>query len=112
MRHAAAFLAEANTFNWVLACNHVGVAPLSLDVYATWEKARFGSLLEGLPPRRHVNQWVQRFRAKCRASVWFNPDPERYWNHPTVRAIGDTFPMFPLTIEGLRDGVKKLRAPL
>ena len=52
VRHAAAFLAEANTFNWVLACNHVGVAPLSLDVYATWEKARFGSLLEGLPPRR------------------------------------------------------------
>ena len=33
VRHAKSFLAEANTFRWVLACNHVGVAPLSLDVY-------------------------------------------------------------------------------
>lgn len=67
----------------------------------------------GWPHEGHMAglEWLQRFRARCRASVWFNPDPERYWNHPTVRAIGDTFPMFPLTLDGLRDGVKKLRAP-
>lgn len=66
----------------------------------------------GWPHEGHIAglEWLQRFRARCRSSVWFNPDPERYWNHPTVHAIGQTFPMFPLTLEGLRDGVKKLRA--
>jgi uncharacterized protein with von Willebrand factor type A (vWA) domain len=57
-------------------------------------------------------QWVQRVQAKCPASIWLNPDPLRYWNHPTVGAVGGIVPMFPLTLDGLRDGVKKLRAPV
>lgn len=67
----------------------------------------------GWPHEGHLAglDWLQRFRARCRASVWLNPDPERYWDHPTVRAIGETFPMYPLTLEGLREGIKKLRAP-
>ncbi len=56
--------------------------------------------------------WLKRFKAKSPASVWINPDPERYWNHPTVRAIGKVFPMHRLTVDGLRDAVRKLRAPL
>lgn len=68
----------------------------------------------GWPNEEHSSglEWLQRFRSRCRASIWLNPDPKRYWDHPTVRAIGETFPMFPLTIDGLRDGIKKLRAPL
>ncbi|MCA9568952.1 MAG: VWA containing CoxE family protein [Myxococcales bacterium] len=68
----------------------------------------------GWPHEGHLAglDWLQRFRSRCRASVWLNPDPERYWDHPTVRAIGQTFPMYPLTLEGLRDAVKKLRAPV
>jgi uncharacterized protein with von Willebrand factor type A (vWA) domain len=42
--------------------------------------------------------------------VWLNPDPVRYWDHPTVSAIGDLFPMFELTLDGIRDAVKTLRA--
>jgi uncharacterized protein with von Willebrand factor type A (vWA) domain len=57
-------------------------------------------------------QWVQRFQQRCPASIWLNPDDERYWNHPTVRAIGGVVPMFPLTLDGLRDGVKKLAMPV
>jgi len=57
-------------------------------------------------------EWLRRFRAKCQASVWINPDPVRYWNHPTVSAIGRVFPMYQLTLDGMRDAVKKLRAPL
>lgn len=56
-------------------------------------------------------QWLQRLRSRCPASVWLNPDPPRWWNHPTVSAIGDVFPMFELNVDGLRSAVKKLRAP-
>jgi uncharacterized protein with von Willebrand factor type A (vWA) domain len=54
-------------------------------------------------------QWLQRFAQRCPSSIWLNPDPVRYWDHPTVRAIGATIPMFPLTVEGLRHGMQKLR---
>ena len=57
-------------------------------------------------------QWLQRLRARCPASVWLNPDPPRWWNHPTVSAIGQLFPMFELTVEGLGLAVRKLRAPV
>lgn len=56
-------------------------------------------------------QWLTRFRAACQASVWLNPDPQRFWHHPTVTAIRNTFPMYPLTLEGLRESIKRLRAP-
>ena len=52
--------------------------------------------------------WLQAFRRRCPSSIWLNPDPERYWRHPTVNAIGDVFPMYPLTVAGLRDGVRTL----
>jgi len=56
--------------------------------------------------------WLRRFRQRCQASVWMNPDPQRYWRHPTVTAIGDVFPMYELTLDGIRDAVKTLRAPV
>jgi len=75
--------------------------------------------------RTHVNPWgssqgpgltglecVQRIQQKCPGSIWLNPDPLRYWNHPTVRALGRVVPMFPLTLDGLRDGIQKLRVPV
>lgn len=57
-------------------------------------------------------EWLRRFRQRCQASAWINPDPQRYWNHPTVRAIGKVFPMHRLTLDGIRDAVKDLRAPV
>ena len=55
------------------------------------------------------HDWLKRMRARCPSSVWLNPDPPTWWEHPTVRAVGNTFPMFPLTVVGLRDAVRKLR---
>lgn len=57
-------------------------------------------------------EWFRRFKQRCPGSIWLNPDPVRYWRHPTVSAIGQIFPMHPLTVDGLRDAVKKLRAPI
>jgi uncharacterized protein len=56
--------------------------------------------------------WLKRIRARAPASVWLNPEPPRFWDHPTVSGIGAVFPMFELTIEGLRAAVRKLRAPV
>jgi uncharacterized protein len=55
--------------------------------------------------------WLKRLRARAPASIWLNPDPRRYWDHPTVSAIGALFPMYPLTVEGIRDAVRNLRSP-
>ncbi len=41
-------------------------------------------------------------------SVWLNPEPKRFWGAPTIEAIQDVVPMFPLTIEGLRKAVRSL----
>jgi uncharacterized protein with von Willebrand factor type A (vWA) domain len=57
-------------------------------------------------------EWLRRFHQRCPASIWLNPDPRRYWAHPTVRGIGEVFPMYELTLQGLRDAVRKLRAPV
>jgi uncharacterized protein with von Willebrand factor type A (vWA) domain len=54
--------------------------------------------------------WIRRFAQTCPRSVWLNPDPKSYWNHPTVSAIGASIPMFHLSVAGLRDAMKRLRA--
>jgi len=41
-------------------------------------------------------------------SVWLNPDDTRFWIDPTVQVIGKLFPMFPLTLDGLEEAVRKL----
>lgn len=56
--------------------------------------------------------WLKRFRDRCKASAWVNPDPPQYWNHPTVSAIGRMFPMYELNVEGLQGAVRTLRAPV
>ncbi|MDZ4727279.1 MAG: hypothetical protein SH817_14070 [Leptospira sp.] len=41
-------------------------------------------------------------------SVWLNPEPKRFWSAPTIEAIQDVVPMFPLTIDGLRKSIRSL----
>ena len=109
--------------------------------YATWDRSRIEEVLREWTPQHRVvfvgdasmapwelfgaasvdhtgrakglspHAWLQAIRQRCRASVWLNPDPVKYWDHPTVSAIGATFPMYPLTLDGLRDAVRTLRAP-
>jgi hypothetical protein len=53
--------------------------------------------------------WLKRFKARCPAAVWLNPDPRKWWNHPTVAQIGRVFPMHELTVQGVGDAVRELR---
>lgn len=53
--------------------------------------------------------WIKRVTGHCPHSVWLNPEPENYWRHPTIEAIGRQISMFPLTVDGLRRAVGQLR---
>lgn len=53
-------------------------------------------------------EWLRSIKRKWNYSVWLNPDPEKYWNHPTVKMVSDTFPMFPLTLDGLHEAIRRL----
>ncbi|MCO4771172.1 MAG: VWA domain-containing protein [Deltaproteobacteria bacterium] len=77
---------------------------------ATWELMAAGGAI-ALFQQNVVSgyEWVQRFKRAYPNAIWLNPEPERYWNHETIRAIGQVIPMFPLTLDGMRDGIKLLR---
>lgn len=52
--------------------------------------------------------WLKRVFDRFTHSVWLNPEIEKFWIHPTVEAIGKVFPMYPLTVDGLGQAVRKL----
>lgn len=56
--------------------------------------------------------WLQRITKKFPYNVWLNPTPEKYWEHiygsRTIKMVGDIFPMYELTLEGLDQAIKKL----
>lgn len=57
--------------------------------------------------------WLHRLRRHFERTVWLNPLPEKWWSGWTTRVIGEVFPMFPLTVEGIDRAVDELirRAP-
>ncbi len=77
---------------------------------ATWELMAAGGAIS-LYQRNVVSgfEWLQRFKRHWPNTIWLNPEPERYWNHQTITAIGEVIPMFPLTLDGLREGIRVLR---
>ena len=52
--------------------------------------------------------WLKRIAEHFTHCVWLNPNEPHYWIHPTVQMIGKLFPMFPLTLDGLEQAVRKL----
>jgi len=53
-------------------------------------------------------RWLMLLREHFERSVWLNPDGPVVPSHPTVDAIRQIFPMFPLTLEGLGEAVSEL----
>ena len=53
--------------------------------------------------------WLQRLRQRYPRSVWLNPNPPEGWWSATARRIKALYPMYPLTVAGLKDAVGKLR---
>ena len=57
--------------------------------------------------------WLKRFKARYTNVVWLNPSERPVWGDywtQTYDAIARVFPMFPLTVEGLEEAMKKLLA--
>ena len=57
--------------------------------------------------------WLKRFKSRYTNVVWLNPSERPVWGDywtQTYDAIARVFPMFPLTVEGLEEAMKKLLA--
>ena len=55
--------------------------------------------------------WLLRFKGKYKNTVWLNPSQRPNWGEwwcQTYDDIARVFPMFPLTVEGLEESMKKL----
>lgn len=68
---------------------------------------------EMFSPTYHSNMrgidWIQRVVEKCPKSIWLNPETPRFWNHPTIEGVSRVVDMYPLTLEGLSEGIQQLR---
>jgi hypothetical protein len=53
-------------------------------------------------------EWLLRIKNHFPHSVWLNPTHKNFWGHYTVDTIGKVFPMFELTVDGLKDAIKSL----
>jgi uncharacterized protein with von Willebrand factor type A (vWA) domain len=53
-------------------------------------------------------EWLMKIKQHFPHSVWLNPTHKNFWGHYTVDAVGKVFPMFELTLDGLKDAIKVL----
>jgi len=60
------------------------------------------------PETRSGLDWLVFLRDRFPKSIWLNPDPPQYWSGGTCRVIGELYPMFHLTIEGLTEAMALL----
>ncbi len=53
--------------------------------------------------------WLRRIDNHFLRKVWLNPDPQSTWQSSrTCRVVGDVFPMYPLSVDGIASAVKSL----
>lgn len=56
--------------------------------------------------------WLDKFRRRYKRQIWLNPIPKADWRYTygsrTIAEIGNVFPMFELTLNGLEQGIKTL----
>jgi len=56
--------------------------------------------------------WLKRFAEHFRRVIWWNPEPSRAWEYTrstqiVLQAVGPR--MFPLTLDGIAQGINALR---
>lgn len=67
--------------------------------------------LDGKPGRRCGMEWLQLIRQRYTHAVWLNPGDRPTWGEYWTRtydAVANTFPMYPLTVEGMEEAMHKL----
>ncbi len=72
----------------------------------------YGALDWGAENEEPGLDWLKKLAFHFEHSVWLNPIPRQYWDivegARTIRAIGEVFPMFELTLDGLNAAIKSL----
>jgi uncharacterized protein with von Willebrand factor type A (vWA) domain len=54
-------------------------------------------------------EWLTDIRKRFRKAIWLNPEPRSWWRAvPSTQIIRRVFPMFELTLEGMRAGTRAL----
>jgi uncharacterized protein len=54
-------------------------------------------------------EWLIDIRKRFRKAIWLNPEPRQWWSSvPSTRTIQRVFPMYELTLEGMRSGARAL----
>lgn len=53
-------------------------------------------------------EWLLKIKNHFPHSVWLNPTHKNFWGHYTVDTISKVFPMYELTVDGLKDAIKSL----
>ena len=54
-------------------------------------------------------EWLTDIRKRFQKAIWLNPEPSRWWTSTaTTRMIRNIFPMYELTLEGVRAGARAL----
>lgn len=54
-------------------------------------------------------EWLIDIRKRFRKAIWLNPEPEQWWSSvPSTRMIQRVFPMYELTLSGMRSGARAL----
>ncbi|MCI8647615.1 MAG: VWA domain-containing protein [Firmicutes bacterium] len=71
-----------------------------------------GNSVIGLWNKELGIEWLQKFKRHYKKQIWLNPIRQSEWEWTygaqTIQAVGDVFPMFELTLDGLEKGIKKL----
>ena len=71
-----------------------------------------GNAIIGLFNRETGMEWFQKFKKRFKRQIWLNPIEKKSWEWTygaqTIHDIGQVFPMFELTLDGLEKGIKKL----
>jgi uncharacterized protein with von Willebrand factor type A (vWA) domain len=53
--------------------------------------------------------WLMEIRKRFRKVIWLNPEPSAWWDSvPTTQMIRRIFPMYELTLSGMRSGARAL----
>jgi hypothetical protein len=71
-----------------------------------------GNAMIGLGNDELGIDWLKKFRRRYKKQIWLNPIDKMSWEYTygsrTIEAIGEVFPMFELTLDGLEAGIKRL----
>ena len=59
-------------------------------------------------PQLTGHQHLLQMKKKFPSSIWLNPDQKKFWSSETCHVIQKIYPMFPLTLEGIKQAVSSL----